>query len=54
MAEPWTILKVLDWTKSHFEEKGIDSPRLDAELILANALGLQRVMLYAKFDQPLS
>lgn len=50
----WTILSVLDWTRGHFEQKGISSPRLDAEIILSHALQLQRVMLYAKFDQPLS
>lgn len=49
----WTILGVLDWTKSHFESKKLDTPRLDAELILGHVLGLQRVMLYARFDQPL-
>lgn len=53
MSKPWTILSVLDWTRTHFESKGLGSPRLDAELILAKVLGLQRVMLYARFDQPL-
>lgn len=52
--ETWTILKVLEWTKGHFEQKGLESPRLDAELILAHVLKVQRVMLYARFDQPLS
>lgn len=52
--EPWTILKVLDWTRGHFEQKGLESPRLDAELILAHVLKIQRVMLYARFDQPLA
>ncbi len=49
----WTLMKVLDWTRGHFEAKGIDNPRLDAELILAHVLKMQRVMLYARFDQPL-
>lgn len=49
----WTILSVLDWTRTHFEAKQLSSPRLDAELILGHALGLQRVMLYAHFDRPL-
>ncbi len=49
----WKILEVLDWTKGHFESKGLDSPRLDAEVLIAYALSLPRVMLYAKFDQPL-
>lgn len=49
----WTILEVLDWTRGHFEKKGIDSPRLDAEVLIAHALGLERVMLYARHDAPL-
>jgi release factor glutamine methyltransferase len=53
-AKTWTILAVLDWTRGHFEAKGIDSPRLDAEVLIAHALKLPRVMLYARFDQPLS
>ncbi len=50
--EPWTILKILEWTRDHFAKKGVQMPRLDAEVLLAHALGLERVMLYAKFDQP--
>jgi release factor glutamine methyltransferase len=50
----WTILEVLDWTKGHFEKKGSGSPRLDAEVLISHALSLPRVMLYAKFDQPLT
>jgi release factor glutamine methyltransferase len=52
-SDGWTILKVLDWTRAHFEQRGIPSARLDAELILAHALSVPRVMLYARFDQPL-
>lgn len=50
----WTTLAVLDWTRAHFERVGVESPRLDAEVLLASALGSSRVMLYARFDQPLS
>jgi release factor glutamine methyltransferase len=53
-AKTWTILAVLDWTRKHFESKSIETPRLDAEILIAHALGIQRVMLYARFDQPLS
>lgn len=49
----WTILEVLDWTRDHFEKRHLDTPRLDAEVLLASALGIERVMLYARFDQPL-
>lgn len=34
MQEMWTILRILNWTKAYFEDKGIESPRLDAELLL--------------------
>lgn len=51
--EPWTILKVLDSTRAWFEKRGLESPRLDAEVLIADALGLPRVMLYAHFDRPL-
>lgn len=49
----WTLLEVLDWTRGHFESKGIESPRLDAEVLLAHVLKTKRIMLYARFDQPM-
>jgi release factor glutamine methyltransferase len=52
--ELWTIQRVLTWTQGHFKEKGIDSPRLEAELLLAHVLGRDRVYLYTHFEQPLS
>ncbi len=54
MAETWTVLKVLRWTADYFREKGIDGGRLDAEVLLADTLGLDRVGLYLQFDRPLS
>lgn len=50
----WTIGRVLGWTTQHFAEKGIDSPRLDAELLLAAALQKNRLYLYTHYDQPLN
>ena len=45
---------VLDKTVQFFKEKNIETPRLDAEILLAHALKLKsRVDLYLKFDQPL-
>ena len=38
----------------HFRDKGIDTPRLDAEVLLAHALGTDRVYLYMNLDRPLS
>ncbi len=51
--ELWTILKVLGWTQGRFAERGIQTPRLDAELLLAQLLGVERIHLYTHFDQPL-
>ena len=50
----WTILELLRWTKDHFEAKGIDTPRLDAELLLAHALGCDRLRLYVEFEKPVT
>ena len=49
----WTILEILRWTTGYFKDQGIDSARLDAELLLAQVLGLNRIELYTKFDRPL-
>jgi release factor glutamine methyltransferase len=48
----WTILELLRWTAGHFAARGIDSPRLDAECLLAHVLGVPRLQLYVDFDQP--
>ena len=52
MSEPWTVLKLLQWTTAHFAAKGIDTARLDAELLLAHALGVARLRLYLDFEKP--
>lgn len=53
MAEGWTVLKVLQWTAEHLKSRGIESGRHDAELLLTDLLGLDRVGLYLNFDRPL-
>lgn len=53
MTETWTVLKLLKWTAEYFGSKGIDNGRLDAELLLAATLGLERIGLYLNFDRPL-
>ncbi len=49
----WTMLQVLNWTASYFKSCGIDSPRPSAEILLAHSLGLKRIDLYVRYDQPL-
>lgn len=50
----WTVGRVLDWVCGRFRELEIVSARLDAQLILAEVLGLTRVELYTRLDQPLT
>jgi release factor glutamine methyltransferase len=49
----WTILALIRWADERFKKEGLATPRLDAELLLAEALATDRVGLYTHFDQPL-
>jgi release factor glutamine methyltransferase len=51
--EQWTVLKVIQWTTEHFQKKGADNPRLEAEVLLAHLLGIDRMGLYLNYDRPL-
>jgi release factor glutamine methyltransferase len=48
-----TIVEVLKLSTEYLQKHGSDSPRLDAELLLAHALRLRRLDLYLKFDRTL-
>lgn len=54
MTEQWTISSIINWTRQYFGSKGIDNPRLDAEVLLSHILGKDRLYLYTHFDQPLT
>lgn len=49
--EPWTILRLLNWTQTYLREKGSESPRLDAEVLLSHVLQTDRVKLYTQYAQ---
>jgi release factor glutamine methyltransferase len=49
----WTIRDVLEWAAQDFAARGIESPRLDAELLVAKALETDRVGLYLDLNRPL-
>jgi len=52
MAETvWTIGSLLRWTAEHFAKKGLESPRLDAEVLLAHVLNCQRIELYTRSEE---
>ena len=46
------VQDLLSWTKNHFEGLGIAEPRLEAEVLLAHALKLDRMGLYVQHDRP--
>ena len=48
----WTVLDLLRWTTQHFAERGIETPRLDAECLLAFALDCDRLRLYVDYEKP--
>lgn len=47
----WTIGALLDWTARFLAEKKSEFPRLDAEVLLAHALGCRRIDLYTRHDE---
>jgi release factor glutamine methyltransferase len=49
-----TLAEVLRGATEYLAARGVESPRVDAELILARTLGLQRIELYTQHDRPLS
>lgn len=53
-SKTWTTLAVLDWTTQRFADKAIASARLEAQILVAHALGCARLALYTNFDKPLS
>jgi len=48
-----TVLEVLRATTEYFTSHGLESPRLNAEHLIAHALGKKRIDLYLEFDRPL-
>lgn len=50
-SDPWTIKRLLDWTTDYLGKNGSLSPRLDAEVLLAEARSCQRIDLYTAYDQ---
>jgi len=50
----WRLLDVLKEATFFLTNKGIENPRLNAEMLLAHILGLNRIDLYLRFEQPLN
>lgn len=50
----WTIADMLKWATDDFRTRGIENPRLDAEVIVAFALGVNRTQLIVDMFRPLA
>jgi len=53
-ATVWTVMEALTWTSNALKARGMESARLEAELLLVHVTGLSRVELYTNHDRPLS
>src|SRR5690349_21961761 len=52
MSETWTVRRMIDWITGDLTKRGIDSARLDADLLVCTALGVKRIALYMDLDRP--
>ena len=48
----WTVQELAKSSSELLQRQGMESPRLDADLLLADALGVERLQLYVEFDRP--
>jgi release factor glutamine methyltransferase len=50
-TEAWTVRRLLAWTQEFLKKKGLDTPRLDSEILLAHSLGCPKIELYVRIDE---
>ena len=53
-SETWTVLRTMLWSADYLKSKGVESPRLDAEHLLAHVLGVGRLEMYLQHERPLT
>jgi release factor glutamine methyltransferase len=51
---PWTVLHLIRWSTAYLSGKGIGAARLDVEHLLAHVMGVDRLDLYLRFEQPVA
>ena len=51
---PWTTRRLLAWIHPHLEGRGVEAPRVVAEMLLAHVFGCDRMRLYMEVDRPSS
>lgn len=50
-TDVWTYRQILDWTQQKLRDHGSESPRVEAEVLLAHAAKCQRILLYTRLDE---
>jgi release factor glutamine methyltransferase len=50
-SETWTVRRLLEWTEDFLRKKGVESPRLEAQILLAHALECKKIDLYVRHDE---
>jgi release factor glutamine methyltransferase len=54
VEETWTLKRLLEWTTQYLAKQGSESPRLDAEVLLAHVLGCKRIEVYMRSEEEAS
>jgi release factor glutamine methyltransferase len=50
-SETWTVRRLLEWTEDYLRKKGVESPRLETQILLAHALGCKKIDLYVRHEE---
>ncbi len=53
-SSPWTVRRIVAWMAADFAARGIESARLDADLLVGHALGLDRVGVFLALERELT
>ncbi|HEV57022.1 MAG TPA: peptide chain release factor N(5)-glutamine methyltransferase, partial [Phycisphaerales bacterium] len=50
--EVWPIGRLVSWVDGYLAERGVETPRLSAELLVSHVLGCRRIDLYTRWAEP--
>src|SRR4030095_13710250 len=50
-GETWTVRRLLEWTEDFLRKKGVEAARLEAQILLAHALGCKKIDLYVRHEE---
>lgn len=53
-SQTWTTRRLMAWIADAFARRGLDSPRLQAEMLMSHVVGCDRLKLYTDPDRPAS